>query len=180
VAETVTRPAARRWKAAGGVCSTVMADWSDLEHAEPEMAAVGRALLARHQVAYLATIRADGAPRVHHVCPAIIDAAIYVSIGQRSPKLSDLRRDARYMLHFMCGEEDAEFNVRGAATEVLDPDEQRAIRAAADEQGIRYTEHEVLFHLRIDRADSTRWQNFGTPQISPKRSRWLARDLGGE
>jgi len=151
-----------------------MADWRDLEASAPNMAAQGRALLARHQVAYLATVRRDGGPRVHHVCPAIVDGMIYVSIGSDSPKLRDLRRDARYMLHFMCGEEDAEFSIRGTAAALVDPGEQQAVRAAADAQGIRYTEHEVPFRLGIDRADSTTWENFGTAQIRPRRRRWLA------
>lgn len=138
------------------------------------MAELGRALLARHQVAYLATVRSDGGPRVHHVCPAIAGAELYVSIGRGSPKLNDLRNDGRYMLHFMCGEEDAEFNVRGAAKEINDPREQETVRAVAKQQGIRFTEHEVLFRLGIERADSTRWENFGTPDIRPHRSRWLA------
>jgi hypothetical protein len=151
-----------------------MSSWSDLESAEPEMAALGRSLLTRHQVAYLATVRRDGGPRVHHVCPAIVGNSIYVSIDPRSPKLGDLRRDGRYMVHFMCGEEDAEFNVRGNATEVVDRSERMTVRSAAERQDIRFTEHEVLFRLDIDRADSTRWENFGTPRISPKRSRWIA------
>lgn len=135
---------------------------------------MGRALLLRHQVAYLATVRPDGGPRVHHVCPAIVGDGLHVSIGAHSPKLRDLRRDGRYMLHFMCGEQDAEFNVRGGATEVTDAAEQTAVRAAADEQGIRYTEDEVLFRLSLDRADATEWENFGTPQIRPRRARWIA------
>ncbi len=154
-----------------------MSGWSDLERAEPGMAAMGRALLARHQVAYLATVRADGGPRVHHVCPAIVAGGIYLSIGPESPKLRDLRRDGRYMLHFMCGEEDAEFSVRGTALELVEPDEQASIRAAADAQGIRYTGDELLFRLDIARADSTRWEHFGTPEIRPVRQRWLAGEM---
>jgi hypothetical protein len=152
-----------------------MSDWCHLERAEPSMAARARALLARHQVAYLGTLRhEDAGPRVHQVCPCIADDALYVSIGPRSPKLRDLRRDGRYMLHLMCGEEDEEFNVRGTASEIRDAVEQTAVRAAAAKQGINYTTHEVLFRLGIDRADATTWENFGTPQIRPVRQRWDA------
>jgi hypothetical protein len=81
------------------------------------------------------------------------------------------------MLHFMCGEEDAEFNVRGTALEVANQSELAAVRSSALGQGIRFTKREVLFRLDIERADSTRWDNFGTPTIRPRRSRWTA-DVG--
>lgn len=150
-----------------------MPNWSDLEQQAPEIATQGRALLARHQVAYLATVRKDGGPRVHQICPAIIDGALYASIA-RSAKLHDLRRDRRYMLHFMCGEHDAEFNCRGTATEITDATEHAAIRESAAKQDLNYTEHEVLFRLSIDRADTTTWENFGTRDIKPNRARWIA------
>lgn len=153
-----------------------MASWSDLDRAEPDMAAHGRALLRRHAVAYLATIRHDDAgPRVHQVCPVVAGDNVYLSVSPSSPKLRDLRRDARYMLHFMCGEEDAEFNMRGSGVEVTGTAEQQEVRAAADAEGIRFTEHEVLFRLGIDRADTTTWLNFGTPEITPIRKRWHPR-----
>lgn len=151
-----------------------MATWGTLERAEPTMAQLGRALLSRHQVAYLATIRPDGGPRVHHVCPAIVADELYLSIGAHSPKLGDLRRDGRYMLHFMCGEQDAEFNVRGTASEVTDSAEQAAVREAAGIQGIRYTPDEIVFRLSVERADATEWEDFGSPQIRPRRTRWMA------
>jgi hypothetical protein len=78
------------------------------------------------------------------------------------------------MLHFMCGEEDAEFNVRGTASEVTDASLQASTRAEAAAQDLRFTEHEVLFLLSIERADATRWENFGTADIRPVRSRWTA------
>jgi hypothetical protein len=156
------------------VCFGVVASWSEFERTSGEMASLGRALLARHQVAYLATVRPDGGPRVHHVCPAIVAGELYLSIGPRSPKLRDLRGDGRYMLHFMCGAEDTEFNVRGAVREMTDPEEQTRVRTSAAQEGLRFTEDEILFQLAIDRADSTRWENFGTPEIRPNRARWIA------
>jgi hypothetical protein len=153
-----------------------MASWTDLESADPAIAAHGRALLKRHAVAYLATIRHDdGGPRVHQVCPIIAGDSAYLSISPSSPKLRDLRRDGRYMLHFMCGDEDAEFNMRGSAVEVTSLPEQQQVRAGAGEEGIRFTEHEVLFRLDIERADATTWVGFGTPDIAPIRTRWDAR-----
>src|SRR5205814_2633966 len=46
-------------------------------------------------LAFLATVRTDGAPRVHPVCPVISDAGLHVLIVA-GPKRQDLRRDGRY------------------------------------------------------------------------------------
>jgi hypothetical protein len=47
---------------------------------------------------FLATIRKDGGPRVHPVCPVISEAGLHVLILP-GPKPGDLRRDGRYSLH---------------------------------------------------------------------------------
>ncbi|MGQ0804973.1 MAG: pyridoxamine 5'-phosphate oxidase family protein, partial [Actinomycetota bacterium] len=74
-----------------------MATWAEFEAAEPEMAALapkppegmGFAL------AYLATVRADGAPRLHPVSPFIIDGRLIVATPRGSPKACDQLRDGR-------------------------------------------------------------------------------------
>jgi hypothetical protein len=55
-----------------------MARWADLESSAPELAAAGRALLFHPGVGfgYLATIRADGGPRVHPIMPLIADGRL--------------------------------------------------------------------------------------------------------
>ena len=45
-----------------------MATWGEFEAAEPEMAAVAHRLLQPAPIMMLATVRRDGAPRVHPVC----------------------------------------------------------------------------------------------------------------
>jgi hypothetical protein len=47
---------------------------------------------------FLATVRADGGPRVHPVCPIVSDAGLHVLVVS-GPKQEDLRRDGRYALH---------------------------------------------------------------------------------
>ena len=47
---------------------------------------------------YLATVRADGGPRVHPVSPVITDDGLFCFIIA-SPKRRDLERDGRYALH---------------------------------------------------------------------------------
>ena len=76
-----------------------MATWHDFTHASPALAAEVRGLFYGHDVAlgFLATVRPDGGPRVHPICPLIGDGLhAFVVPG---PKLADLRRDGRYALH---------------------------------------------------------------------------------
>lgn len=72
--------------------------WKDLETADPPLAAFGRERL-HGRVAYLATSRANGAPRVHPVTPIIGDGRCFLFMEPTSPKGRDLERDARFALH---------------------------------------------------------------------------------
>jgi hypothetical protein len=47
---------------------------------------------------FLATVRPDGAPRVHPVCPIVSEAGLHVLVTP-GPKQRDLRRDGRYSIH---------------------------------------------------------------------------------
>ena len=61
------------------------------------MAALGFERLNR-KVAYLATIKKDGSPRLHPVTPFIGNGMLFVFTEPSSPKIGDLRRDGRYAL----------------------------------------------------------------------------------
>src|SRR3954470_25069112 len=77
-----------------------MASWSEFAVLVPELAASVQALIHQYGpgFGYLATVRADGAPRVHPVSPVIIGGGLYCFIID-SPKRRDLDRDGRYALH---------------------------------------------------------------------------------
>ena len=92
-----------------------MASWSVFAAAAPEIAAVGAGLLEEHHLAYLATVRRDGAPRVHPVSPFIVDGRLFVATPPSSPKAADQQRDGRYAMHCLPGKDDAEFRIRGRA-----------------------------------------------------------------
>ena len=99
-----------------------MASWSDFVAADPSLAAGIRALLQQYGpgMAYLATVRADGGPRVHPVSPVITDEGLYCFIVA-SPKRRDLDRDGRYALHSYPPEEnDDEAYLTGRAVRVRD------------------------------------------------------------
>jgi hypothetical protein len=99
-----------------------MATWSDFAAAEPTLAAGIRALLQQYGpgMGYLATVRADGGPRVHPVSPVLTDDGLYCFIVN-SPKRRDLDRDGRYALHSYPPEEnDDEAYLTGHAVPVHD------------------------------------------------------------
>src|SRR5216684_6663539 len=77
-----------------------MVTWKEFAGADPELAETGRSLLYQFGMglAFLATARKDGAPRLHPVCPVLSDDRLFVLITPASPKGQDLLRDGRYAL----------------------------------------------------------------------------------
>lgn len=114
-----------------------MATWGEFADAAPELAPAGAGLLTQFGpgLAFLATVDAAGAPRLHPVCPVVADGELWVFVITASPKCADLRRDGRYALHAFPPEEvDDEFVVRGSAVEAVDlsfgDDQWERVRAA--------------------------------------------------
>jgi hypothetical protein len=101
-----------------------MITWTQFEQQQPALAAVGRGQFYQHGLGlgFLATVRKDGGPRVHPVCPVISPAGLHVLILP-GPKRGDLRRDGRYSLHSETHpppREDDGFAVTGGVTEITD------------------------------------------------------------
>jgi hypothetical protein len=98
--------------------------WHTLTTANPELAAFGKERL-HDQVAYLATIRVDGSPRLHPVRPIVSNSHLFIFMEPTSPKRSDLRRDGRYVLHCTATGREPwalhEFYVAGRGALVQDP-----------------------------------------------------------
>ncbi|MEU5563018.1 pyridoxamine 5'-phosphate oxidase family protein [Micromonospora musae] len=108
-----------------------MASWSEFAADEPRLADGIRVLMQQYGpgFGYLATVRADGGPRVHPVSPVITDEGLFCFIID-SPKRRDLERDGRYALHsFPPEESDDEAYVAGRARPVTD--QARVARLAA-------------------------------------------------
>src|SRR5689334_10768053 len=96
--------------------------WKTLEEQEPELAAFGRERL-NGKVSYLATIRKDGAPRVHPMTPIIGQGHFFVFMEPTSPKGHDIRRDGRYAIHCAVSDnsgDSGEFFLTGSARLVED------------------------------------------------------------
>ena len=108
-----------------------MLTWAQFAHARPDLAEAGRQLLYQFGVglAFLATVRADGGPRLHPMCPLVTDDALLAFL-QPSPKRGDLHRDGRYALHAFPpeGNEDA-FYISGRAVLVDDPERRQLATA---------------------------------------------------
>jgi hypothetical protein len=128
--------------------------WKNLENAAPELASFG---LKRFEtgVAYLATIRQDGSPRVHPVSPIIGQGHLFLFMEPTSPKGFDLRRDGRYALHSAVSDSNGtsgEFIITGSAKLIVDPAMRSlASRLASYTPADRY----ILFELSIESAAST-------------------------
>jgi hypothetical protein len=152
-----------------------MVSWNEFAQHEPELAAKGRDLIFQYPVglAFLATVRADGAPRLHPVCPILSASRLYVFVMATSPKLRDLVRDGRYALQsFPQPKPDSdEFYVSGIARRVGDPGLSAAVLADAKHP---VSPTEIPFELFVDRVMHTRWEGFGTPAYHPIHVKWRA------
>jgi hypothetical protein len=103
-----------------------MVPWKALAAAAPDLAETGRSLLQQFGgvgLAFLATVRRDGAPRLHPVCPVLSGGRLFVLITPGSPKRQDLERDGRYALQTFPQPKPGsdEFYVAGKAILVDDP-----------------------------------------------------------
>jgi hypothetical protein len=76
-----------------------MTTWRDVERSEPEFARRVRALFDAHRHKTLATLRADGSPRISGVEAAFEDGDLVFGSMPNARKGADLRRDPRFALH---------------------------------------------------------------------------------
>ena len=108
-----------------------MVRWSEFADQSPDLAEAGRAMFYQYGpgLGFLATVRPDGGPRLHPVCPIVGNGGLYLALVP-SRKSRDLLRDPRFALHAMLPEEvDDEFVVTGRAVEVDSPDGRADVQA---------------------------------------------------
>ena len=137
-----------------------MMTWTEFARQQPALAAAARGQFYQHGLGlgFLATVRADGGPRVHPVCPVISDAGLHVLV-MAGPKQADLRRDGRYSLHSeTCPPpcEDDGFAITGDARLVTDAAVRQIVRdqVLADRNGNAWPgiDDDALFELGIERC----------------------------
>jgi len=153
--------------------------WMEFRNQHAELAEAGRALFYQHGVglAFLATTRRDGRPRLHPMCPVINERGLFAFIIP-SPKQGDLRRDGIYAMHsFPCPENEDAFSMAGTATLVTDP----AVRATLATQFVQErsqiavvppADDDALFEFALDSCLLTRTTGHGDPR--PQHSVWRA------
>jgi hypothetical protein len=76
-----------------------MTAWLDVERAEPEFAERVRALFEAHKHKTLATLRADGSPRISGIETVFENGELVFGSMPHARKGADLRRDPRFALH---------------------------------------------------------------------------------
>ncbi len=119
---------------------------------------------------YLATVRADGAPRVHPVTPIVTADGLYVFMEPTSPKAADLRDRKLFALHNGVPDNagtGGEASVSGAGRLLSDDATRAAVVAAAS---YRPEDRYLLFELR---PSEVRCNGYGDV-VLPERRRWQA------
>jgi len=76
-----------------------MTAWREFEAAEPEFARRVRALFDAHKHKTIATLRADGSPRISGIETVFEDGELVFGSMPNARKGADLRRDPRFALH---------------------------------------------------------------------------------
>ncbi len=76
-----------------------MTSWQDVERAEPEFARRVRGLFDARRHKTIATLRADGSPRISGIEAAFEDGQLTFGSMPKARKGVDLRRDPRFALH---------------------------------------------------------------------------------
>src|SRR5215470_6767916 len=159
-----------------------MATWREFESEATAIAAVARMLwpgitaLERGEpkpaaapwfpIAFLATSRRDGSPRLHPFCPVFAAGALFAVIPRSSPKGHDLRRDPRCAIHALPGPEDDELSIRARAREVgQDAAVRASVIAVVTRAGvggmIETVSEDPLFEFDIVQVDVARWLDIG-------------------
>ena len=129
-----------------------MPSFSSFEAAAPELAAAVRARLTAHTHLTLATLRADGGPRISGTECRFEDGELWIGSMWQALKARDLQRDPRYALH--SGSDDppawtGDAKVAGVVEEITDPDVILRLNGEAAQDGASH-----LFRLDVTEAST--------------------------
>ncbi|MDJ1132704.1 pyridoxamine 5'-phosphate oxidase family protein [Streptomyces iconiensis] len=125
--------------------------WDGFRAAEPEFAARVERRFGLHKHHVLATLRADGAPRLTGLEVDFRGGEMWLGMMPGSRKALDLRRDPRFSMHANPGSgaemEEGDARVSGRASEVKDPAEIARWAAGAEEGAVPEVFH--LFRVEV-------------------------------
>jgi hypothetical protein len=154
--------------------------WEEFRKTRPDLADAGRALFYQFGgvgLGFLSTVRRDGGPRVHPMCPVITDVGIYALLIP-SPKLNDLVRDGRYALHsFPCVDNEDAFYITGRAeirgdAALRDQIERQFLDERSWDAPPPGFDVQAPVEFRIDTCMLTRTKGHGDPD--PQHTIWKA------
>ena len=145
--------------------------WKALHKNSPDISAFGRSRLDG-KVAYLATLRANGKPRVHPVKAILSDNHCFIFADPESTKVRDFEHNSQFSLH--CAMSDSsgssgEFQMTGRVVIVDDA----ALRVEAEQNcTFRPSARSILYELQVEEAVATSYRGG-----RPDRRRWRP-DMG--
>jgi hypothetical protein len=153
--------------------------WRAFSDERPDLADTGGKLLYQFGVglAFLATSRADGGPRVHPMCPILVPAGLFAFIIP-SPKRDDLHRDGRYAMHsFPTDDNEDAFAIRGQASVTTDEHTVAELVARfCDERGLQQPPSDIeaweAFEFKLQSCLLTHTTGHGDP--APRHTTWHA------
>ena len=130
-----------------------MARWQDIVESAPEFAAAARGRFEARVHKTIATLRADGSPRISGIEAFFGGGDIWIGSMPNARKALDLRRDPRYALH--SGSEDppdwpGDAKLSGRAEEITDQDRRVELFRAVGSDPPSSDSH--LFRLEVEEA----------------------------
>jgi len=142
--------------------------WAIFSEQAPEIAHFGQKRIDG-KVSYLATVRENGAPRIHPVTALVGEGSCFIFAEPESSKVRDFHHNSQFSLH--CSMSDSsgssgEFQIRGLAEYVSDED----VRLLAESIcHYRPASSYQLFELKISEAMSNCYRGGRA-----NRKRWRA------
>ncbi len=117
--------------------TTTVATWERFEAEAPALAAAVRARFEAHKHKTMATVRADGAPRISGTEVEIRPDGLWLGGMTGARRFADLRRDPRVAIHSASQPPDVwdgDAKVGGVAVEVTDPAARAAYVGGLDDE----------------------------------------------
>jgi len=138
-----------------------MATWQEIEAAVPDLAAAVRAAFDAHKHKVLATLRADGSPRVSGNELTFKDGEAWLGMMHRSVKALDLLRDPRLAVHSATADAELKLGdakLSGRAVEETDAETKRSFGSdsAEEHDGQEPPEEYHLFRVDVSEVSVVR------------------------
>ena len=108
-----------------GPYSRVVPSWSEVEAAAPELTEKVKERFQSTGLGLLATLRADGSPRISGIEPLFALDELWLGMMHGSRKATDLLRDPRLALHNATEDKqvtNGDARISGRAVEITDPE----------------------------------------------------------